>query len=671
MPYGDAEARALAEQNPAAIDSAGRVNTLKLLAAAARADYAQVAGLMPTVEARFRELLSAGAFPWLAPALDGGAPPHPLAARLATVCSLHAPGMLSERRQLSDLVLFLDSSYQSEFERAGEIDEREFLTTDFGALASPRAMLGAPPQPAAAVPSPAPAHANGAPGAKPPLAPPGALRRPLSLGLQSPLPIMHLGPPAPATPITQAMGSVAWLRGVTKDAAPEPSAALRKLLAAAAPDAAEVLAARAAEAADAVFGPDASGVAAAAAAASAGPDGAAAAEGAAGKLAAAAPAAGAAAAAAPGWALAPSLHASVARDRREDGLRLYWHALDAMLAAEQARAGAAGAAALASRASFHSCLLALSFEMVAASYRMGALSFPAIPERLGLGAFDLTKLIPAFVRALPTMPRELKRHLFTMEEKVVESLGWQASSSLYAVLSAAAGAQEAAGAKEGGSAEGGGGADGGARKAASSGEGADTADGGAAPMDTSAADADVAPTQESQPQARGSQAGQQEQQQQRGADADVPGARPANAGAPMDADSGDASGGDASGGAGGSRPGGSSSWSPSAGGIDGGSGGGSGDEPSSKRRRGEDGLSVAPDRASAGGAPPPGAGGAPGAAGGGAPLPRALGAPPDAGPARGGGGDAAARAVVYDFCRKVLKLAAFRLVAIRCGRRGG
>jgi len=53
------------------------------------------------------------------------------------------------------------------------------------------------------------------------------------------------------------------------------------------------------------------------------------------------------------------------------------------------------------------------------------------------------------------------------------------------------------------------------------------------------------------------------------------------------------------------------------------------------------------------------------------PLPRALGPPPGssgvlgAAAGAGGGGDPSARAVLHDYCRKVLKLAAFRLVAVR------
>ncbi len=46
------------------------------------------------------------------------------------------------------------------------------------------------------------------------------------------------------------------------------------------------------------------------------------------------------------------------------------------------------------------------------------LQFPAVLERLSLPAFDLCKLVGPFVRHEPTLPRELKRHLFSIEERV-------------------------------------------------------------------------------------------------------------------------------------------------------------------------------------------------------------------------------------------------------------
>ena len=59
------------------------------------------------------------------------------------------------------------------------------------------------------------------------------------------------------------------------------------------------------------------------------------------------------------------------------------------------------------------------------------LTFPAVLERLQLKAFDLCKLIETFVRHEPLLPRELKRHLFNIEEKMLEALAFERGSSLY------------------------------------------------------------------------------------------------------------------------------------------------------------------------------------------------------------------------------------------------
>lgn len=204
----------------------------------------------------------------------------------------------------------------------GEIDERDFLLTDFGGLASPRALPGAAiHMPAgrpvkaeaangschAAAPTAAAgaAAAAGAPSAdvsmaadtdreqlsplaalaaaatsqqrqqhaqhpqqhpqhhvqKPPLGPGGLARKGglVLQGLQSPLPMMNLGPPGPATPISQAMGSVSWLRSLARGLPLEPSTALQRYMEAAGADAGRVLVERVNAAAAAVFMSDAAG----------------------------------------------------------------------------------------------------------------------------------------------------------------------------------------------------------------------------------------------------------------------------------------------------------------------------------------------------------------------------------------------------------------------------
>ena len=61
-------------------------------------------------------------------------------------------------------------------------------------------------------------------------------------------------------------------------------------------------------------------------------------------------------------------------------------------------------------------------------------AFPAVLEKLELHAFDLCKMIDPFVRYEPSTPRDLKRHLHSIEEKIIESLAWERGSSFYPLL---------------------------------------------------------------------------------------------------------------------------------------------------------------------------------------------------------------------------------------------
>lgn len=74
-------------------------------------------------------------------------------------------------------------------------------------------------------------------------------------------------------------------------------------------------------------------------------------------------------------------------------------------------------------------------------------AFPAVLERLQLPAFDMSKLVGTFVRHISPaeqVPRELKRHLFSIEEKILEQQAWEGGSSLYPLLASACGAPPAA-----------------------------------------------------------------------------------------------------------------------------------------------------------------------------------------------------------------------------------
>ena len=65
--------------------------------------------------------------------------------------------------------------------------------------------------------------------------------------------------------------------------------------------------------------------------------------------------------------------------------------------------------------------------------------FPAILDLLELHAFDLCKIIDPFVRYEPTMPRDIRRHLFSIEEKILESMAWAQGSTLFPLLIMACG----------------------------------------------------------------------------------------------------------------------------------------------------------------------------------------------------------------------------------------
>ena len=78
----------------------------------------------------------------------------------------------------------------------------------------------------------------------------------------------------------------------------------------------------------------------------------------------------------------------------------------------------------------HSCLNCI--KMPAAV--QVTLPFPAVLDRLGLKAFDMCKLIDAFVRAEPGLLKEIRRHLFSVQERILESLAWQRNSSLYPLM---------------------------------------------------------------------------------------------------------------------------------------------------------------------------------------------------------------------------------------------
>ncbi|KAK8970301.1 Retinoblastoma-related protein [Platanthera guangdongensis] len=117
--------------------------------------------------------------------------------------------------------------------------------------------------------------------------------------------------------------------------------------------------------------------------------------------------------------------------RKLESAKLYYRVLEAICKAESQRLSGNNLTSLLSNERFHRCMLACAAELVLATHKTVTMMFPAVLERTGITAFDLSKVIESFVRHEETLPRELKRHLNFLEERLIESMSWGRGSSLY------------------------------------------------------------------------------------------------------------------------------------------------------------------------------------------------------------------------------------------------
>ncbi|BAT06468.1 retinoblastoma-related protein 1 [Oryza sativa Japonica Group] len=117
--------------------------------------------------------------------------------------------------------------------------------------------------------------------------------------------------------------------------------------------------------------------------------------------------------------------------RKMEALKLYYRVLESMCRAETQILSGNNLTSLLSNERFHRCMIACSAELVLATHKTVTMMFPAVLEKTGITAFDLSKVIESFVRHEDTLPRELKRHLNSLEERLLESMAWEKGSSMY------------------------------------------------------------------------------------------------------------------------------------------------------------------------------------------------------------------------------------------------
>lgn len=369
----------------------GGVDVLGSLCATYQADRDTVQRLMAQVGA----ILAAHALPPARRAQTIGAEDPAVDKAAGGYCCF--PGLL-EGGHLEGAIRALDKRYAEVLQRGGDVDERSFLDP------SPVATLGTP-----AHLTPASKHRTLLD--RPPMSPmhpafafpgmPSPFRAVAASPYASPMrgmPGGNDGRAPPATPFSSAMMTATWLRNVV---APLPVDAPPSLLAvfrSCDPDPGPAIIARAERVLTSIF-PTSAG------------SGADAGEG--GDV----------------LSVGSVLDGQWARVRRAESGKLYWRVLGAILAGE-ARVGRGGAAgALLGQDTFHRCLLALCSELVLASHKSTLMAFPAVLKPARVTAFDLIKVIEALVRAEESLPRELKRHLNSIEEKILESLAWDRVSA--------------------------------------------------------------------------------------------------------------------------------------------------------------------------------------------------------------------------------------------------
>ncbi|KAL6661040.1 hypothetical protein ACP70R_000424 [Stipagrostis hirtigluma subsp. patula] len=117
--------------------------------------------------------------------------------------------------------------------------------------------------------------------------------------------------------------------------------------------------------------------------------------------------------------------------RKMEALKLYYRVLESMCRAESQILSGNNLTSLLSNERFHRCMIACSAELVLATHKTVTMMFPAVLEKTGITAFDLSKVIESFVRHEDSLPRELKRHLNSLEERLLESMAWEKGLSMY------------------------------------------------------------------------------------------------------------------------------------------------------------------------------------------------------------------------------------------------
>ncbi|KAM4620880.1 retinoblastoma-associated protein [Polymixia lowei] len=134
------------------------------------------------------------------------------------------------------------------------------------------------------------------------------------------------------------------------------------------------------------------------------------------------------------------------------GVRLYYRVMESMLKSEEKRLSVQNFSKLLNDSTFHTSLLACALEVVMATYggncvKTGGYNhgsggdpaetdvcFPWILDVFRLAAFDFYKVIESFIKAEPSLSKDIVKHLESCEHLIMETIAWRTGSPLFELL---------------------------------------------------------------------------------------------------------------------------------------------------------------------------------------------------------------------------------------------
>ncbi|XP_018418739.1 PREDICTED: retinoblastoma-associated protein [Nanorana parkeri] len=136
--------------------------------------------------------------------------------------------------------------------------------------------------------------------------------------------------------------------------------------------------------------------------------------------------------------------AEIGYQRYRVGVRLHYRVLESILKSEEERLSIHNFSKLLNNDIFHTCLLACAVEVVISAYARNpfrsqssaetAVSFPWILNVFEQKAFDFYKVIESFIKAEPSLTKDMIKHLERCEHMIMESLAWQSDSPLFDLI---------------------------------------------------------------------------------------------------------------------------------------------------------------------------------------------------------------------------------------------